>query len=184
MWDLPWPRIKPVSPALAGGFFTTEPPGKPSWACFKGFHFLDNSEARSSSENGHWEEALEIFREKRKCEMVLESGRWEWLPGSPENLFVVCGHEFQVRPLSTVVWFVISHIFMWVHAGGGWRVSLNQRCTFARKKQQQQRGNWGCKGGSGCNWLWNLSQIWRKKRHGRVKGSENVLELMDWKSKS
>ena len=24
-----WPRDKPVSPALAGGFFTTEPPGKP-----------------------------------------------------------------------------------------------------------------------------------------------------------
>ena len=29
MWDLPRPGIKPVSPALAGGFFTTEPPGKP-----------------------------------------------------------------------------------------------------------------------------------------------------------
>ena len=27
--DLPDPGIKPVSPALAGGFFTTEPPGKP-----------------------------------------------------------------------------------------------------------------------------------------------------------
>ena len=27
--DLPNPRIKPVSPALAGGFFTTEPPRKP-----------------------------------------------------------------------------------------------------------------------------------------------------------
>ena len=27
MWDLPGPGIKPVSPALAGGFFTTEPPG-------------------------------------------------------------------------------------------------------------------------------------------------------------
>ena len=27
--DLSNPRIKPVSPALAGGFFTTEPPGKP-----------------------------------------------------------------------------------------------------------------------------------------------------------
>ena len=26
--DLPEPRIKPVSPALAGRFFTTEPPGK------------------------------------------------------------------------------------------------------------------------------------------------------------
>ena len=29
MWDLPGPGIKPVSPELAGGFFTTEPPGKP-----------------------------------------------------------------------------------------------------------------------------------------------------------
>ena len=28
MWDLPGPGVKPVSPALAGGFFTTEPPGK------------------------------------------------------------------------------------------------------------------------------------------------------------
>ena len=28
MWDLPGPGTKPVSPALAGGFFTTEPPGK------------------------------------------------------------------------------------------------------------------------------------------------------------
>ena len=27
--DLPNPEIKPTSPALAGGFFTTEPPGKP-----------------------------------------------------------------------------------------------------------------------------------------------------------
>ena len=25
-----WPRMEPASPALAGGFFTTEPPGKPS----------------------------------------------------------------------------------------------------------------------------------------------------------
>ena len=29
MWDLLGSRIKPASPALAGGFFTTEPPGKP-----------------------------------------------------------------------------------------------------------------------------------------------------------
>ena len=27
--DLPDPGIEPVSPALAGGFFATEPPGKP-----------------------------------------------------------------------------------------------------------------------------------------------------------
>ena len=29
MWDLPESGIEPVSPALAGEFFTTEPPGKP-----------------------------------------------------------------------------------------------------------------------------------------------------------
>ena len=30
--DLPDPGIKPESPALAGGFFTTEPPGQPTEA--------------------------------------------------------------------------------------------------------------------------------------------------------
>ena len=29
MWDLPRSGIEPVSPAFAGGFFTTGPPGKP-----------------------------------------------------------------------------------------------------------------------------------------------------------
>ena len=30
LWDLPRPGLEPVSPALAGGFLTTAPPGKPS----------------------------------------------------------------------------------------------------------------------------------------------------------
>ena len=29
MWDLPGLGIEPVSPALAGGFLSTVPPGKP-----------------------------------------------------------------------------------------------------------------------------------------------------------
>ena len=29
MWDLPGPGLEPVSPALAGGFSTAAPPGKP-----------------------------------------------------------------------------------------------------------------------------------------------------------
>jgi len=28
--DLPKPGIKPMSPTIAGGFFTAEPPGKPN----------------------------------------------------------------------------------------------------------------------------------------------------------
>ena len=29
MWDLPGPGLEPMFPALAGGFLTTVPPGKP-----------------------------------------------------------------------------------------------------------------------------------------------------------
>ena len=36
MWDLPGPELEPVSPALAGRFPTTAPPGKPL------FNFLRN----------------------------------------------------------------------------------------------------------------------------------------------
>ena len=39
MWDLPGPGFKPMSPALAGGFSTTAPPGKPQETCFY-FRFL------------------------------------------------------------------------------------------------------------------------------------------------
>ena len=37
MWDLPRPGLEPVSPALAGRFSTTSPPGKP----LLGFNFLN-----------------------------------------------------------------------------------------------------------------------------------------------
>ena len=33
-WDLPRPGLEPVSPALAGGFSTTAPPGKPDGMVF------------------------------------------------------------------------------------------------------------------------------------------------------
>ena len=34
MWDLPRPGLEPVSPALAGRFSTTVPPGKPCLFAF------------------------------------------------------------------------------------------------------------------------------------------------------
>ena len=40
MWNLPEPGIKPKSPAPAGGFYTTEPLGRPSEDFFF-FFFLD-----------------------------------------------------------------------------------------------------------------------------------------------
>ena len=39
MWDLPGLGIEPAPPALSGGFFTTEPPGKPCWDLFFIKHF-------------------------------------------------------------------------------------------------------------------------------------------------
>jgi len=44
--DLPNPGIKPTSPALAGGFFTAEPPEKPqrkSWVIRKCKNKKENS---------------------------------------------------------------------------------------------------------------------------------------------
>ena len=39
MWDLPRPGLEPVSPALAGRFSTTAPPGKPPYWIFVSAHF-------------------------------------------------------------------------------------------------------------------------------------------------
>ena len=40
MWDLPRPGLEPVSPALAGRFSTTAPPGKPKITLDTSFCFL------------------------------------------------------------------------------------------------------------------------------------------------
>ena len=44
MWDLPRPVLEPVSPALAGRFSTTAPPGKPlnSFFNLKNFYRIQN----------------------------------------------------------------------------------------------------------------------------------------------
>ena len=43
MWDLPGLGIEPVSPALAGGFLNTAPPGKP-WFLYFGCFVMANSQ--------------------------------------------------------------------------------------------------------------------------------------------
>ena len=44
MWDLPRPGLEPVSPALAGRFSTTAPPGKPLDLFLRKVYFPDNSQ--------------------------------------------------------------------------------------------------------------------------------------------
>ena len=40
MWDLPRPGLEPVSPALAGGFSTTAPPGKPLLGFYENINLI------------------------------------------------------------------------------------------------------------------------------------------------
>ena len=55
MWDLPRPGLEPVSPALAGRFSTTAPPGKP------GLFFLILTFLSSSSDGTSGERANPII---------------------------------------------------------------------------------------------------------------------------
>ena len=50
MWDLPGPGLEPVSPALAGRFLPSAPPGKPLLGILKQhwFHFVDFQKAATS----------------------------------------------------------------------------------------------------------------------------------------
>ena len=55
--DLPNPGIEPSSPALAGGFFTTEPPARPSIITVMNIH-LDCTCFQSASHSSNAPEAL------------------------------------------------------------------------------------------------------------------------------
>ena len=48
MWDPPRPGLEPVSPALAGRFSTTVPPGKPSTLFFRFFSHIGHYRVLSS----------------------------------------------------------------------------------------------------------------------------------------
>ena len=52
MWDLPGPGIEPMSPALAGGFLTTEPPEKSLAYIFNDVSF-HSQKYPGLSENSH-----------------------------------------------------------------------------------------------------------------------------------
>ena len=74
--DLPDPGIKPMSPALAGGFFTTEPPGKP----------IRDTKLYCGSKTHHHPSDLKIFFSLRLY--CIPFGRWALLsegPGYPAS---------------------------------------------------------------------------------------------------
>ena len=60
MWDLPRPGLEPVSPALAGRFSTTAPPGKPCF--FFILNFLVPSDVFSFNNKHHFRIILDVHK--------------------------------------------------------------------------------------------------------------------------
>ena len=72
--DLLHPGIEPASPALAGGFFTIEPPGRPGYAGDS------NEQPRVRTTAGNWESpCLSLFPPRCCCDRELK-------PWNPRDL--------------------------------------------------------------------------------------------------
>ena len=87
MWDLPGPGLKPVSPALAGGFLTTAPPGKPkSLYLLIPFTYFTQSSTLPSSGNHQF--VLCIYN------------------SISVYVFVPLFHFFQIPHISEIIWYL------------------------------------------------------------------------------
>ena len=78
MWDLPGPGIKPMSPALAGRFFNTEPPGKPSFFFSVLSEVHNNKRQRvfnkhSNKWTSDWQETLSCTHHNFLCILKIHS---------------------------------------------------------------------------------------------------------------
>ena len=99
-WDLPRPRIKPVSPAVGGGFFTTEPLGKPSsWVLPVTSDLL----SRPSESSG-------MLRRTRYCSVAGSPVYQVWLvydPPPPDFLIYILP-DSQLGPKPQDKWLLFS----------------------------------------------------------------------------
>ena len=77
MWDLPEPGLEPLSTALAGGFLSTAPPGKPSRFVFKYLKERERKREREREREKERERERERERELSKKRKIGNS--WERL---------------------------------------------------------------------------------------------------------
>ena len=70
MWDLPIAGIPPASPALAGGFFTTEPPGHILYFSFPHMYLVKEARIKRP---GSWESSATVLAVLSKAVGLLVS---------------------------------------------------------------------------------------------------------------
>ena len=87
MWNHPGPVMETTSPALAGGFLTTGPPGK-SWTCFRPLGCIPRNEIAGSYFysvfnflRNHWS----IFNSG--CTILHSHQHWEFSTSPPTFIF-------------------------------------------------------------------------------------------------
>ena len=86
MWDLPGPGLEPVSPALAGRFLTTAPPGKIGLTLVVFLPDMVSAGSWAVAQEplpGLWEG---VHRRKREWQTHLGSRSWLWIPATSQVL--------------------------------------------------------------------------------------------------
>ena len=128
MWDLPGPGIEPVSPALAGGFLTTAPSGKPPllniWtALIRSFHCDSTLSSKNLSTRYHGV----CLNKERTVRFWFIFVRNEITLFRRESANQLIQHEF---------WFVlISKLWTWVRLYVKWLMTNAANHAFGDLSQ-------------------------------------------------
>ena len=101
MWDLPGPGLKPVSPALAGGFLTTAPPGK-FQDCFLNRHqelgVQWDKTTDGKDRRGVYEQPYSMAGNLRETDTFLEKSNIPKRSKGPEQAMVIKETGLQPQP--------------------------------------------------------------------------------------
>ena len=171
MWDLPGPGVKPVSPALAGGFLTTEPPGKPCrWFLRRGVVAqmnppeMQETQVQSLGWGDPLEEDMATHSSVLAWKIPTDRGAcWAVVHGVAESdttgRLSTAAHGFAQRRGKKAPGRAIRGL------RGGW--GPRRQCSMFRRLGCLRCRHWGWRGGA---WLWE-SRDWVVARGQKCRAS-------------